>query len=287
MSTTGGQNLGGMGGSDPVGPGRTYPIWGDPKIALTPVEGEKDQDPCMSPDGLELYFLSTRSGGPGKNDIWRATRASTADEWGAPAPVPTVSSGENEATPYVLADGLNMVFARSDGSDFSLFGTSRTSLADPWGTPAILGGLGGNARGLAPDITADGLTLFFARSGEALDVDIFRATRATTSDDFGPAELAAGLNTDGDDWDATSQDDLTVIFNRNADLWVSERSSTSEPFGPAQALTELNTDLAETDPWLSLDGRAHAKRPARVCSRVCKATRLRLRRSLRRRAPQW
>jgi len=40
--------------------------------------------PCFSPDGLELYFTSNRSGGFGDWDIWVSRRATKENPWGEP-----------------------------------------------------------------------------------------------------------------------------------------------------------------------------------------------------------
>lgn len=43
-----------------------------------------DEAPCISADGLSLYFGSWRSGGYGNNDIWVSTRPTTDDQWREP-----------------------------------------------------------------------------------------------------------------------------------------------------------------------------------------------------------
>jgi hypothetical protein len=63
------------------------------------------------------------------------------------------------------------------------------------------------------------------------------------------------LQSAGNDWDAVSQDDLVIYFNRDADLYGATRDTDAEPFSNIEALSELNTEAEETDPWLSLDGK--------------------------------
>ena len=41
-----------------------------------------DYSPCISADGLELYFASNRFGGEGSYDIWVCVRQTIEDEWG-------------------------------------------------------------------------------------------------------------------------------------------------------------------------------------------------------------
>ena len=53
---------------------------------LGPEVNSSDYDfsPSITADGLQLYFESDRPGGVGTYDIWMSTRATKADDWGAP-----------------------------------------------------------------------------------------------------------------------------------------------------------------------------------------------------------
>ena len=73
-----------------------------------------DYGPCISADGLTLFFTSVRPGGYGNNDIWVTTRATTEDDWGTPVNLgPIVNSLANEGIPSISADGREIYF--SDG----------------------------------------------------------------------------------------------------------------------------------------------------------------------------
>ncbi len=49
-------------------------------------------EPCISPDGLEIYFSSIRSDGYGGLDLYMATRRTREDPWGTPVNLgPTVN----------------------------------------------------------------------------------------------------------------------------------------------------------------------------------------------------
>src|SRR5262249_20525261 len=65
-----------------------------------------DGDPYLTADQLEIVFTSTRAGGAGGEDVWTATRASTADAWSTPVPVAEVNTADNEQHPVISADGL-------------------------------------------------------------------------------------------------------------------------------------------------------------------------------------
>jgi len=137
-----------------------------------------EADVWISTNGLELYFLSYRSGGYGFGDIWVARRATESDPWGVPVNLgPPVNSGYREHLPSLSPDGLLLLF--SDPSDTTsprpggyggadMWMTRRASLSDPWQTPANLGPkVNGPDIECLPRISPDGLTLYFCgtRSG--------------------------------------------------------------------------------------------------------------------------
>ncbi len=131
-----------------------------------------DANVWISPDGLELYFMSTRSGGYGSFDLWVTKRATENDPWGEPANLgPVVNSAYNEDGVGLSPDGLLLLFddnakPRPGGygnSDFWM--TRRASLSDPWQTPVNLGPkINGPGAEFPPRISPDGRTLYFGSS---------------------------------------------------------------------------------------------------------------------------
>jgi hypothetical protein len=71
-----------------------------------------DQMPNVSRDGLEIVFVSDRTGGEGGLDIWSATRASTSDPWSAPVPLASVNEAGSESRPSLSGDGRRLHFGR-------------------------------------------------------------------------------------------------------------------------------------------------------------------------------
>ena len=73
---------------------------------------QNENRPSIRRDGLELFFQSNRAGSSGPNDLWVATRGSTADAWSTPvnlgSPINT-SSGEQNA--YLSSDGMTLFFS--------------------------------------------------------------------------------------------------------------------------------------------------------------------------------
>lgn len=70
--------------------------------------------PAISPDGLELYFVSDMDGGKGGMDIWVSRRRAPGDEFGPPENLgPVINTPGNEMFPYVREDGT--LYFASDG----------------------------------------------------------------------------------------------------------------------------------------------------------------------------
>jgi len=103
--------------------------------------------PWLSPDGLELYYyIRTREGGYGNDDIWVSRRSTLDSAWGAPENLgPAVNSSASERLPFVSSNGLFLLFSdevsiRPGGfGDGDLWMARRWSLSDPWNPPFNLG----------------------------------------------------------------------------------------------------------------------------------------------------
>src|SRR6185436_16425003 len=67
-----------------------------------------DVTPSVTADELQLWFSSTRAGGPGAADIYMATRTSPTADFGSPALVAGVNSAGSETRPSLTADGLTI-----------------------------------------------------------------------------------------------------------------------------------------------------------------------------------
>jgi Tol biopolymer transport system component len=115
-----------------------------------------DGEHALYPDGVTLYFTSSRPDGLGNNDIWRSTWDGTA--WSDPIALgaPVNSSG-NELQPAFTADGQIMYFT-SDRDASTGLAIYRSTLVDGmWSRPElVLGGIVGEA-----SITGDGQYLYF------------------------------------------------------------------------------------------------------------------------------
>ncbi len=155
-----------------------------------------DAFPCISADGLSLYFMSDRPGGLGEHDIWVSTRATKNGEWGEPVNLgPVVNSTRDEIGPAISPDGLTLFF--SSGYPFTprpggfgrsdLWVSQRASKNGPWGKPVNLGPIvNTTANEIRPSISADGATLYFCstRPGGAGNWDIWQVSILRTRGEF-------------------------------------------------------------------------------------------------------
>ncbi len=168
--------------------------WGSPSN-LDPTVNSPNHNggPCISANGLLLYFFSTRPGGLGAGDLWVTTRATVDDNWDTPVNLgATVNSASEEIHPTISSDGLELYFSsnRPGGhGSFDIWVSTRATTSDPWGTPVNLGPtLNTSADDEWTSISPDGLLLFFDsnRSGGLGMWDLYMARRTTREDPWGP-----------------------------------------------------------------------------------------------------
>ena len=165
---------GGYGGFDIYVARRTTKddAWGEP-LNLGPVVNSSSWDACpwVSPDGLELYFCSNRSGGYGSDDIWISRRATRNDTWEEPTNLGSiVNSSASECWLSMSSDGLILFFSeeiskpiRPGGfGNVDMWMTRRASISDSWSIPVNLGSIVNSSRlDCRPLPSHDGSTLFF------------------------------------------------------------------------------------------------------------------------------
>jgi len=198
--------------------------WGQAVNLGPPVNGsEWDNTPDISSDGLTLYFTSTRSG---NWDLWVTTRATKDDPWEEPVNLgQTVNSSAEDFAPSISGDSLSLYFASNRPGGLGLrdiWVTRRATVSEPWGEPVNLGpAVNSSHEEAMPDISADGLTLFFCdymggphRPGGYGGQDIWVSTRASTNDPWGES-VNLGTIVNSSSWEFSpniSADGSTFYF---------------------------------------------------------------------------
>jgi Tol biopolymer transport system component len=197
--------------------------------------------PSLSSDGLTLYFDSDRPGGPGKGDVWVATRSGAGEAFGSPRSLDApVNSEAADGLPSISGDGLALYFCtrRSGGhGGMDLWVARRSSSSEPFRQAESLGDVvNGPSDDWGPGISSDELDLFFMsdREGGRGSQDLWVASRGSRSAPFGPPRNLGPI-VNGPALDArpdVSADGAMLFFMSNRDggsgqidLWLSRRET--------------------------------------------------------------
>ena len=235
-----------------------------------------DQGAFISKDGLVLYFVSTRPGGFGGQDIYVTHRATVDDPWDSPQNVgPTINTSSNEATPTLSTDGHRLYFHSDRLGGFGgrdLYVSWRRDKQDDvgWESPENLGpeiNTPGNERGLTlfEDDETETITVFFDsdRPGGPGGIDIYAST-LNADGSFGPAVLVPELSSPFNELlPGIRRDGLEIFLDSGRpgtlgprDIWVSTRASTLDSWSPPVNLTVVNSTAGDQRAALSFDGRS-------------------------------
>ena len=221
-------------------------VFGEPTHVDKPVSSESwEYSVCVSPDGRELFFSSV--GIYGWHDLFVVDRESPNDSWSNKRNLGVdINSDQPDSCPSISGDGLSLYFSRGDTSAATIWNAKRKDYGEPWEPATMLGPMinKGSSNG-TPDVSADGLSLYFARR-EAGNLDIFVATRTTTTDQWDEAvPLPPHINTQYDEGSPyITPDGRYLLFCSStrdysndvprpdgvgeADIWMAKRMSASD-----------------------------------------------------------
>jgi hypothetical protein len=174
----------------------------------------QETTPEISYDGLMIFWSSDRITA-GNNDIFVATRATRNDPFGTITRVDELSTASREAA-SASSDKLAIVFESNRMTDNFTFIATRANTAQPFGPPQPVTNVNlatfstGN-----PMLSANALELYVNTNRDGNN-ELYRATRATTNDAFGPATLITELSAATDESDPwISPDGRTLFFVAN------------------------------------------------------------------------
>ena len=177
--------------------------------------------------------------------------------------VPGLDGTGTEDDVALTTDQLEVFFDSSrtggqGGGD--LWTATRASVLDPFATPTNVTVLNGTGDDATPDVTGDGLTLYYVtdRPGGAGAKDIFVATRPDRSSAWVGPVLVPELATSGDEaGPSISADGLHMFFGTDGagnDLYASTRAQPGDAWGTPGPVAELNTAADDGEPWINRDG---------------------------------
>jgi Tol biopolymer transport system component len=179
--------------------------------------------------------------------------------WNPPTPVVLPVSGDDD-DPTLTSDLLQLYFNR--GGSLILFAT-RTAVGQPWSNPVQASSLSSGTAETMPELAGDGLTIYFGstRGGGIGGIDVWSATRPTTTSMWGAAVARTDLNTPFNDLGATmTADGLTLVMstfaNGPSDIYLSTRPSTSSSWSTPAQIPALSAPASEEEPFVTADGLA-------------------------------
>lgn len=228
--------------------------FGPPVVLPGPINDLNDNevDGFLTPDELTLYFARDQGDGA-KFDIFVATRSDPGAAFGAPTPVPGLSTtSAAETAPFLSRDRTTMFFALDTGDGRPHVYSAKAN-GGGFGTPELLTALTSTSPAQSDPFFA-GSSLYFT---DAYDDRAMIAGVQGAS--FTAAVAIPGLPTTATAPKVTD-DELTVFFQapggagRGADVFVAHRTSVKEPFGTAQRVEELSTTGVDAVTWVSGDG---------------------------------
>jgi dipeptidyl aminopeptidase/acylaminoacyl peptidase len=177
--------------------------------------------------------------------------------WSAPVPVPIVAGVDDD--PSATGDLLELYFDR--GGD--IWVTERLTATDAWGTPVLVAELATADTETTPEVTYDGLTLFFAtqRMGGLGGRDVWSSSRSSRTSPWGAPQPVGALNTAADEAATATGDALVMVMetDRGAigmpiDVYVTERTSPAMAWGTPAPLAGVNDPMGnDGNPMLAAD----------------------------------
>jgi len=193
--------------------------FGAPSIVTELATAQIETAPYLTPDGLTLYF--TRAG-----QIQRATRPSRTSPFTSVVAEPALSSALYDVNPALSPDGLTASVTREiTVIDRDMYLFTRSSIGAAWSAGSLMVALQTNATDSGAEFTTDPLELYFHsdRAGSA-GTDIYRATRASTSDEFGSPTRVIEISTSVLESDPSiTADRRLMIFERQQNLMYTVR----------------------------------------------------------------
>jgi len=195
--------------------------WGSGALLTEVSSPQNDEDPEISPDGLNLFFSSDR-GGDGMH-LYLSQRRTLDTPWEQPVRVDGLGASMLDVAPAEDRAQRTLVFASQRGaaSDLHLFAATRPDASAAWQPAAELTGLSSTARDTDPALFAEGRGLVFSsrRTAPGVTADLFQTSRPDGNAPFASRVDPIGeLNTsysEADPW--ISEDGRRILFVSDRD----------------------------------------------------------------------
>jgi len=226
-------------------------------------EGDPAQSPCLSGDGLRMYFHRYIPA-LGHNCIVEAARPTSTGLFTSEIIRTELAvTGDNVSAPWISDDQLRLYYSEKVDGYFMIKMAQRPAIGDSWTPTKIFDELHpGDYGGMKCSLTPDELTIFFQskRPGSVTDdySNLWMATRPSTDDPFTDLTPLDEINsTVYDHSPYIMPDGLTLYFTSNRTLlegiYKATRTSTNEPFGNVERLSVSTIIYREFTPYVTAD----------------------------------
>ncbi len=171
--------------------------------------------------------------------------------------------GSNDDDPTVTGDQLELIFNSDRSGNSQLYFSRRDSVDEPWGDPQLVPGLNSADSETAPELSTDGLTLYFSsnRAGGKGKHDIYITHRDNRDAAWDPPDLVPELNSAVNEYSPVEDDSGLVIYfystrdGGDQDLFMATRPSRDDLWHtPPVLVEELNSADNDADPFVAGDG---------------------------------
>ena len=257
--------------------GRFQPVclseqcWSEPVLLaeLNGDDGYEARAPCLSRDGLTMYFdrkISGVSADPGH--IVEAYRDTPEGPFTTERIVNEIFVENYQANPWISDDELRLYYNEGDpvgGARIKM--AERATTGDPWVHVRTFDEL--HEYGyvdIDATLTADDLVIVFDspfRPGSTGGHDLFMASRTSTEEPFGNIRELSEINTtENESGPSLLPDGLTLYFNSTnrdehtgSNVFKATRSSLIEPFGNVQLISypDYSTMKGEVGCYVTAD----------------------------------
>lgn len=200
---------------------------------------DSDECPTSTIDRHHFFFVSSRPGGCGGQDLWMSFRRDRTSEqsWEEPQNLGcAINTAFNEFTPSYFEDesGTPVLYFTSCQPGCDIYASTKGP-DGTWGAGIPVAELNTGSNDSRPNVSRDGLEVYFEsnRPGTLGLQDVWVSTRRSTSDPWSPpANLGGDVNsTAADGRPSLSFDKETLYFHSTrsggaggTDLYVTTRS---------------------------------------------------------------
>ncbi|HUS29568.1 MAG TPA: hypothetical protein VMZ53_13740 [Kofleriaceae bacterium] len=181
-----------------------------------------DDDPTITPDGLELIFASDRTG---NTDLYVSRRASRGDPWSAPTLIAELATVGVEKGPEYSDDGLTLWFE----DDGKIAMTTRATRGSAWATPQIALAF---TVSLGTPTVCNGDLQMIMRTVDATSAnELYTSSRASVGDAWPTPVPLDDIETGQDESGPFLTPDCSRLYFDSVGVFVSDRDPVSGHYG--------------------------------------------------------